>query len=90
MEINFQRAIDALGGAAGIRRIANAARVPADYLFATFLPDRRLPTYQADDGAMAVRATMAGAVAERGISPTPGPFAMRVPAGMNLLVPVPG
>lgn len=62
MEINFQAAINAMGGAPAIRRIANAARTPADYLFATLLPERRLPTYQADDGAMVVRATMAGAV----------------------------
>lgn len=64
MEINFQAAIaDArIGGQDGIFRLANAARPPAEYLLPTLLPERNLATYQASDGSMTVRTTMAGAV----------------------------
>lgn len=62
MENNFQAALTALGGADAVVRIARETRPPSDYLFTTLLPDRLKPSYRADDGAMVVRATMAGAV----------------------------
>jgi len=61
MEINFNEAIMALGSGASFR-IARAARPPANYLFATLLPEMTKPSYHVDSGNMTVRATMAGLV----------------------------
>ena len=61
MNLNFAAAIQALGANAAFR-IMNAARPAADYLLATFLPERLKPTYQAKSGSMTVRTTMAGLV----------------------------
>lgn len=61
MEINFNEAIMALGSQASFR-IARATRPPANYLFATLLPEMERPTYHVDSGTMTVRATMAGLV----------------------------
>ena len=64
MDLNLQAAIaDArIGGQAGIVRIANTRRPASDYLLATLLPERNLPTYEANASALTVRTTMAGAV----------------------------
>lgn len=59
--INFDmtEAIRQLGPNAAMR-IANEARVPANYLFNQFLPEINRPDYQAKSGTMTVRTTMAG------------------------------
>lgn len=62
MFLDFNAAIAALGGQAGVFRIANEARPMGDYLFNTLLPERNMPTYHVDSGSMVVRATMAGMV----------------------------
>lgn len=63
MEINFDAAINALGGATGIARLANEARAPSDYLLQTsVLPVRLRSGYTAEDAGMVVRSTMAGMV----------------------------
>lgn len=62
MYLDFTAAIAALGGQAGVFRVANEARTPASYLFNTLLPERNMPTYNIDRGSMTVRATMAGLV----------------------------
>lgn len=64
MELNFAAALNdpRIGGPGGIFRLANEARTPASYLLATLLPERRLPTYEASDGSMTIRTTMAGVV----------------------------
>ena len=61
MFLNFMEAITALGPD-GAFRIANAARPPARYLFATILPEMPKPSYYVDSGTMTVRPTMAGLV----------------------------
>lgn len=61
MWLNFAAVIAALGANAAFR-IANAARVPGDYLFATLLPERNLYSYNVEAGGMTVRGTMAGMV----------------------------
>lgn len=61
MNFNFVAVLARLGANAAFR-IINAARPPADYLFATFLPERNMPGYQAKSGTMTVRTTMAGLV----------------------------
>lgn len=63
MNITFAEAITTLGGPPAIARIANQARTPADYLFASFLPERRIESYNVKTSSMTVRATMAGLVA---------------------------
>lgn len=63
MEINFDAAIDALGGTRGIARLANESRAPATYLLQTsILPVRLRAGYTAEDAGMVVRSTMAGLV----------------------------
>ena len=63
MEINFDAAIDSLGGAEGIARLANESRAPASYLLQTsILPVRLRAGYTAEDAGMVVRSTMAGLV----------------------------
>lgn len=44
-------------------QIANAARAPGDYLFATLLPEQNRFTYDVKSGTMTIRATMAGLAA---------------------------
>jgi hypothetical protein len=61
MDLNFSEAIQALGPNAAFR-IANAARPPANFLFATLLPEMTKPSYYIDTGNMTVRTTMAGLV----------------------------
>jgi hypothetical protein len=61
MNLDFIAVLTALGANAAFR-IMNAARPPANYLFATFLPERPKPTYTAKAGAMTIRPTMAGLV----------------------------
>lgn len=65
-DIDFGAAIATLrqagGGLDPAFRIINAARPPADYLLATFLPERLRPSYDVRAGALTVRATMAGLV----------------------------
>lgn len=63
MELNFQAAIDALGGQTAMFRIANEARPASDYLFATLLPERNLPSYFVEAGSMTIRPTLAGLAA---------------------------
>jgi hypothetical protein len=59
MNLNFAAIIAKMGVDAAFR-IINAARPPASYLFATFLPERNKTGYQAKSGYMTVRTTMAG------------------------------
>lgn len=61
MFLNFALALAALQAGA-VFRVANEARTAADYLFASFLPERNKPTYTINSGAMIVRSTMAGLV----------------------------
>jgi hypothetical protein len=61
MNFNFALALAALGLGAAFR-IANEARTPADYLFASLLPEQNRSTYTISSGQMIVRATMAGLV----------------------------
>lgn len=61
MNFNFVAVLARLGANAAFR-IINAARPPADYLFATFLPERNMAGYQAKSGTMTIRTTMAGLV----------------------------
>jgi hypothetical protein len=61
MNLNFNAILDSLGAGAAFR-IANAARPPANYVFATFLPERPRGTYDVRSGYMTVRTTMAGLV----------------------------
>lgn len=58
---NFSEVLAALGPNAAFV-IANAARSAGDYLFATLLPERPMPTYDVRSGNMTIRATMAGLV----------------------------
>lgn len=59
MNFNFAQALAALPPDAAFQ-IANQARPPANYLFATLLPERAVFDYQAKSGSMTVRTTMAG------------------------------
>lgn len=61
MNFSFRDALDQLGPDAAFR-VANEMRPPADYLFATLLPERNEPDYIAESAHMTVRATMAGMV----------------------------
>lgn len=62
MNFNFAQALAALPADAAFQ-IANEARPPASYLFATLLPERPVYDYQAKSGSMTVRTTMAGLAA---------------------------
>lgn len=62
MNFNFAQALAALPTDAAFQ-VANQARAPQDYLFATFLPERPVYDYQAKSGSMTVRTTMAGLAA---------------------------
>lgn len=46
----------------GAFRIANEARAPGDYLFATLLPNQNRADYSVETGNMTIRTTMAGLV----------------------------
>lgn len=61
MLFNFAEALATLGPNAAVR-IANAARPPANYLFATILPERQMMDYHVEAANMIVRSTMAGLV----------------------------
>lgn len=63
MFLDFAAALRALGGPAALVQLANAARPPAEYLWADVLPERNVYGYHAEDAAMTVRSTMAGMVA---------------------------
>jgi DNA-binding ferritin-like protein (Dps family) len=62
MPIDFQAALDEIGGEAGVLEIANEARTPGNYLLATILPQRNLPGWEASAGSMTIRTIMAGLV----------------------------
>lgn len=72
MHLNFQAAIQQLGGAQGLAQIANQARVPGDYVLETLLPERPQYSYHVDGGSMSVRGTMAGLVGMDSPYPTGG------------------
>jgi hypothetical protein len=76
-ESQFCRRDPALGANAAFR-IMNAARPAADYLLATFLPERNKPTYQAKSGTMTVRTTMAGLVGTDSPYPPSGSSSRRL------------
>jgi hypothetical protein len=61
MNFDFSAALAALPEGA-VFQVANRARPPANYLFATLLPERTSFDYQAKTGSMTVRTTMAGLV----------------------------
>jgi hypothetical protein len=71
MFLNLAAVIASLGRDAAFR-IANAARVPGDYLFNSILPERQVWNYQVDAGNMTVRSTMAGLVGMDSIYPPGG------------------
>lgn len=71
MFLNFAAVIATLGPDAAFR-IANAARVPGDYLFNSILPERLVWNYQVQAGNMTVRSTMAGLVGMDSIYPPGG------------------
>lgn len=62
MNFNFAQALAALGSNAAFE-IANEARPPSDYLYATLLPERAVWSYDVSSGSMTVRTTMAGLAA---------------------------
>jgi len=59
MHINFAALLLGLGADFAFQ-IANAARTPGDYLFATLLPEQNRFSYHVQSGTMTIRATMAG------------------------------
>ena len=59
--LNFAEILRTLGRGFAFR-IANAARPAGNYLFATLLPERNLPTFTVEGGSMTIRSTMAGLV----------------------------
>lgn len=59
MNFNFAQALAALPADAAFQ-VANEARPPSNYLFATLLPEIPAYDYQAKSGSMTVRTTMAG------------------------------
>lgn len=59
MEFDLRAAINDIDQRA-IFEIANAARPPANYLFASVLPPINMDTYDIDGGALTIRTTMAG------------------------------
>lgn len=59
MLFNFAEVLENLG-ADGVVRIANAARPPMNYLFATMLPERNMPSYTVEAANISVRSTLAG------------------------------
>lgn len=61
MDFSFSETLRTLGPGAAMR-IANGARPPGDYLFATLLPEMPDYDYDAESGSMTVRTTMAGLV----------------------------
>lgn len=61
MEFSFAQAIADLGANAAFE-VANQARPPSDYLFATLLPEMSKYDYTVKSGTMTVRTTMAGLV----------------------------
>lgn len=61
MHFDFSQILAKLGPNYAFQ-IANAARSPNEYLFATLLPEIKKPTYDAKSGNMTVRSTMAGLV----------------------------
>jgi hypothetical protein len=73
-EASFASALDTLraqgGGADPAFRIINAARTPADYLWAQFLPPRNVNSYDVKAGAIKIIPTMAGLV---GMDSPPAP-----------------
>jgi hypothetical protein len=71
MNFNLADAIRALGAMAAFL-VANNARPPASYLFATLLPEVPRPDYQAKSGTMTVRALMAGLVGQDSPYPETG------------------
>ncbi len=73
MNFRFDEALKALGEDASFR-IANAARPPADFLFATLLPEVPRYEYTAKAGNMIVRSTMAGLVSLDSPYPPSGIF----------------
>jgi len=62
MELNFAAALTALtrGGINPAFRIINEARVPADYLWSRFLPERLVNSYDVKAGNLTIVPTMAG------------------------------
>jgi hypothetical protein len=61
MDFSFLPALEKLGlGFAA--RLINAARPAANYLFASFLPERAMPSYEVKDASLTVRSAMAGLV----------------------------
>lgn len=61
MFVSFDAALQRLGADFAFR-IMNAARPPADYVFAQFLPERPKGSYEARAGSMTIRTVMAGLV----------------------------
>ena len=58
MQFTFADALRELGPNAAFQ-IINQARTPANYLFASILPERTLPTYEVKSGSMTIRPLMA-------------------------------
>lgn len=61
MNLNFADVLRDLGPDAAFRLI-NERRPDPDYLLATFLPERLVPSYDVRAGSLTIRATMAGLV----------------------------
>lgn len=61
MELNIAEALRSMKKDS-VFRLANGARPPGNYLFATLLPEVQRFDYQAKSGSMTVRTTMAGLV----------------------------
>lgn len=66
MNLDFAAALEELNAAAdggnAAFALANAARAPGDYLFATLLPEMNMFGYSVRSATMTIRATMAGLV----------------------------
>lgn len=71
MNFSFLVALVTLGPLAAFRLI-NEARPAANYLFASFLPERPMHSYEVKNGAMTVRSAMAGLVGMDAVYPPTG------------------
>lgn len=76
MAIDFNAAVQEIGGDEGVLTIANQARVPANYLLASILPERQRAGYEATAGSMSVKTTMAGMVGMDSTYPEVGAIAL--------------
>lgn len=71
MDFSFIPALEKLGNGFAVRLI-NVARPAANYLFAQFLPERPMTSYEVKDASLTVRSAMAGLVGMDSPNPPTG------------------